>query len=81
MFLLPVVALVIGVLLSGLVMSVKFRPDKCNLKFSWKGSVYMGMMTTLYLAGIDVFGREKLIRRLAKLNGGRVLIIGDTSQA
>ena len=62
-------------------MSVKFRPDKCNLKFSWKGSVYMGMMTTLYLAGIDVFGREKLIRRLAKLNGGRVLIIGDTSEA
>lgn len=81
MFLLPVVALVIGVLLSGLIMSVKFRPGKCNNKFSWKGSVYMGMMTTLYLAGIDVFGREKLIRRLAKLNGGRVLIIGDMSEA
>lgn len=62
-------------------MSFKLCPGNCNFKFSWKGNDFIGMMTILYLAGVGVFGRENTHKKVGKINGGRVLIIGDTSEA
>ena len=41
-------------------------PERFNFKFQWKGNDMIGMMATLILAGIGVFGRVKTHRKVDK---------------
>ena len=58
---LPVIAVMVGVLISGLEMTYK-HPGKEKFRFRWKGKKAMGILTTIVLAGTGVYGCESFTK-------------------
>ena len=58
---LPVIAVMVGVLISGLEMTCKHL-GKEKVRFRWKGKKAMGILTTIVLAGTGVYGCESLTK-------------------
>ena len=53
----------------GVSLTVK-RSRKWEFKFHWKEKYIMNMITILFLAGVDVFGRAKVQGKRQGRNGG-----------